>query len=46
MSLLSTDLRTVKKLSLKGVRLPIKDKERSFLDFGNSYFSTSLLNYY
>ena len=27
MSLLSTDLRTVKKLSLKGVRLPIKDKE-------------------
>jgi hypothetical protein len=27
MSPLSTDLRTVKKLSLKGVRLPIKDKE-------------------
>jgi len=27
MSLLSTDLRTVKKLSLKGVRLPITERE-------------------
>ena len=27
MSLLTTDLSKVKKLSLKGVRLPIKDKE-------------------